>query len=270
MYNIESQILKLLHIFLTFNAQKRLLIMLKRLGNYLLLIVEAFKRPIKWPMFRRQLLKEFGDLGLDSFAIVAILSVFIGAVASILTAYNIDTPFVPKTMVAFTARQIIILEFSPTIISLILAGKLGSQIASELGTMRVTQQIDALYVMGVNPVNYLVLPKIIACVLFNPVLITFSIVLGLLGAWTACVVTDIISSDAFLVGLLDWFDPFTVSFAMIKTVTFAFIISSVSSFVGYNVAGGSVEVGKASTRAVVVSSILIILFDLVLTQIFLT
>ena len=244
--------------------------MLRQLGNYLLLIGESFKRPTKWKMFRKQLMKELCDLGLNSFGIVAILSVFIGAVAAILTAYNIDSPFVPKTMVAFTARQIIILEFSPTIISLILAGKLGSQIASELGTMRVTQQIDALFVMGVNPANYLVLPKIIASMLFNPVLITFSIGLGLIGAWVACIATNIISSDAFLVGLLSWFEPFTVFFAMIKTVTFAFIISSISSFIGYNVEGGSVEVGKASTKAVVYSSIMIILFDLILTQMFLT
>lgn len=244
--------------------------MLRRLGEYLLLVAEAFKRPTKWSVFNKQLFKELCDLGLGSFFIVSFLSIFIGAMASILVAYNIDSPFIPKSMIAFSARQIIILEFSPTIISLILAGKMGSQIASELGSMRVTQQIDALKVMGVNPANYLILPKITACLLFNPVLIVFSIVLGLLGAWIACIASGTVSSEVFLTGLLGWFEPFTMFFALIKAVIFAFIISSVSSYIGYNVEGGSVEVGKASTKAVVTSSILIIIFDLIVTQLLLT
>ncbi|MCC7318673.1 MAG: ABC transporter permease [Bacteroidales bacterium] len=243
--------------------------MLKLLGEYLILLSEIFKRPDKGPVFRRQLLVEFVGLGVDSIGIVAIISVFTGAIVALQTAYNIDSPLIPLTMVGFTTRQMMILEFSPTIISLILAGKVGSRIASEIGTMRVTEQIDALRVMGVNPANYLILPKITASMLFNPVLIIFSIVVGLWGGWIACLVSGLVTSADFIAGLRSWFEPFTVVYAMIKTLVFAFIIASVSGYLGYNVDGGSVEVGKASTRAVVVSSILIIFFDLILTQLLL-
>lgn len=244
--------------------------MLRRFGEYLILIGQTFRRPVKWSVFKKQLLKEFDMLGLDSFFIVSFLSIFIGALAAILIAYNIESPFIPKEMVAFSSRQIIILEFSPTIISLILAGKLGSQITSELGTMRVSQQIDALQVMGINPANYLILPKMLACVLFTPVLIIYSMFLGIIGAWVACLATHIVSTESFLLGLFDTFRVYEVMFALVKSVVFAFIITSVSSYLGYTVDGGSVEVGKASTRAVVLSSVLIIIFDLILTQIFLT
>ena len=243
--------------------------MLKLLGEYLILLSEIFKRPDTGPVFRRQLLVEFVGLGVDSIGIVAIISVFTGAIVALQTAYNIDSPLIPLTMVGFTTRQMMILEFSPTIISLILAGKVGSRIASEIGTMRVTEQIDALRVMGVNPANYLILPKITASMLFNPVLIIFSIVVGLWGGWIACLVSGLVTSADFIAGLRSWFEPFTVVYAMIKTLVFAFIIASVSGYLGYNVDGGSVEVGKASTRAVVVSSILIIFFDLILTQLLL-
>lgn len=243
--------------------------MIKLLGEYLIIMYETFKRPDKGPVFRRQLMIEFAGLGVDSFGIVAIISVFTGAIVAIQTAYNIDTPLIPLTMVGFTTRQMIILEFSPTIISLILAGKVGSRIASEIGTMRVSQQIDALRVMGINPANYLILPKITASMVFNPVLITVSIVLGIAGGWLACIVTGLVTSTDYITGLRSWFEPFTVTYAMIKTVVFAFIIASVSGYLGYNVKGGSVEVGRASTQAVVYSSILIIFFDLILTQLLL-
>lgn len=243
--------------------------MLKMLGEYLILMLETFKRPDKGPVFRRQLMVEFVGLGVDSFGIVVIISVFTGAIVAIQTAYNIDSPLIPLTMVGFTTRQMMILEFSPTIISLILAGKVGSRIASEIGTMRVTEQIDALRVMGVNPANYLILPKITASMLFNPVLIIMSMVVGIWGGWFACVITGLVTSTDFVSGLRGWFEPFTVTYAMIKTVVFAFIISSVSGFLGYSIKGGSVEVGRASTKAVVYSSILIIFFDLILTQLLL-
>ncbi len=244
--------------------------MLSKLGEYIILMTQVFRRPDKALVFRRRLLHEFYNLGVTSIGIVLILSVFVGAVATILVAYNTDNPLLPEKLVGFSARQMIILEFSPTMISLILAGKLGSQIASELGTMRVTQQIDALQVMGVNPANYLILPKIIACLCFIPVLIIFSIVVGILGGWLACVFTDVITPTNYVIGLRAWFEPFSVTFAMIKTVVFAFLISSISSYIGYNVKGGSVEVGKASTQGVVMSSISIIIFDLILTQMLLT
>lgn len=244
--------------------------MLRKLGDYLILLAQVFRKPDKMYIFRRRLLHEFYNLGFTSIGIVLILSVFVGAVATILVAYNTDNPLLPEKLIGFSARQMIILEFSPTIISLILAGKLGSQIASELGTMRVTQQIDAIQVMGINPANYLILPKIISCLLFIPVLIIFSIVIGILGGWLACVLTGVITPTNYVVGLRAWFDPFSITFAMIKTVVFAFLITSISSFIGYNVNGGSVEVGKASTHAVVISSIAIIIFDLILTQMLLT
>lgn len=240
--------------------------MLKKLGDYLILMSQVFRKPDKALIFRKRLLHEFYNLGFTSIGIVLILSVFVGAVATILVAYNIDNPLLPEKMVGFSARQMIILEFSPTIISLILAGKMGSQIASEIGTMRVTQQIDALKVMGINPANYLILPKIISCLLFIPVLIIFSIVIGILGGWLACVITGVITPTNYVVGLRAWFEPYTVTFAMIKTVVFAFLITSIASFVGYTVKGGSVEVGKASTKGVVLSSIAIIVSDLILTQ----
>jgi phospholipid/cholesterol/gamma-HCH transport system permease protein len=243
--------------------------MFRLLGEYVLLMFETFKRPDKGPVFRRQLMIEFVGLGIDSISIVAIISVFTGAIVAIQTAYNIDSPLIPLTMVGFTTRQMMILEFSPTVISLILAGKVGSRIASEIGTMRVTEQIDALRVMGVNPANYLILPKITASMLFNPVLIIFSMVVGIWGGWIACIVTGLVTSVDYIEGLRSWFEPFTVTYAMIKTLVFAFIIASVSGFLGYNLKGGSVEVGRASTRAVVISSILIILFDLILTQLLL-
>lgn len=240
--------------------------MLKKLGDYLILMSQVFRKPDKALIFRKRLLHEFYNLGFTSIGIVLVLSVFVGAVATILVAFNIDNPLLPEKLVGFSARQMIILEFSPTMISLILAGKLGSQIASEIGTMRVTQQIDALKVMGINPANYLILPKIISCLLFIPVLIIFSIVIGIFGGWLACVLTGVITPNNYVLGLRSWFDPYTVTFAMIKTVVFAYLITSISSFIGYTVKGGSVEVGKASTQGVVLSSIAIIVFDLILTQ----
>lgn len=243
--------------------------MFRLIGEYLFLLREIFKKPDKGSVFRKQMVVEFIGLGVDSIGIVAIISVFTGAIVAIQTAYNIDSPLIPKTMVGFTTRQMMILEFSPTIISLILAGKVGSRIASEIGSMRVTEQIDALRAMGVNPANFLILPKITATMLFNPVLIILSIVLGIWGGWIACIITGLVTSADFISGLRSWFEPFTVIYAMIKTVVFAFIISSVAGFLGYNLKGGSVEVGKASTKAVVVSSILIIFFDLILTQLLL-
>ncbi len=236
------------------------------LGEYVWLMFQAFKRPDKGKVFRRQLMMDFRSLGTDSIGIVAIISVFTGAIIAIQTAYNMDNPLLSMKLVGFSTRQMMILEFSPTIVSLILAGKVGSSIASEIGTMRVTEQIDALKVMGINPANYLILPKITAAMLYNPVLIIFSIVLGLSGGWAACELTGLVPPQAYIEGLRSWFDPFTITYALIKTVVFAFIIASIAGYKGYTVKGGSVEVGRASTNAVVISSILIIFFDLILTQ----
>ncbi len=244
--------------------------MIKNIGRYVILMLETFRRPDKGSVFCKQLMREFKDLGIDSLGIVAIISVFMGAVVAIQTAYNIDSPLIPLSMVGFTTRQSIVLEFSPTIISLILAGKVGSRIASEIGTMRISEQIDALRIMGVNPASYLLLPKITAAVIINPVLIIISIVIGLFGGWLACLITGMVTPTDYVVGLRGWFEAFTIFYALIKTVVFAFIITSVSGYMGYYTKGGSLEVGASSTKAVVYSSILIILFNLILTQMLLS
>lgn len=240
------------------------------IGRYVMLMQRVFTKPQKATIFRSQLFIEFEHLGVESLGIVAFISVFMGAVVAIQTAYNIDSPFIPMSMVGFTTRQSIILEFSPTVISLILAGKVGSRIASEIGTMRVTEQIDALEIMGVNSANYLIFPKVIASILINPVLIVFSMWLGILGGWLAMSASDLVTTSDYISGIRVDFEGYTIFYALTKTVAFAFIISSISGFYGYETQGGALEVGQASTKAVVVSSILIILFNLILTQILLT
>lgn len=241
-----------------------------QIGRYILLMFEAFKRPDKDKVFWNHLFREFKNLGLDSVGIVAIVSVFMGAVVAIQTAYNIDSPLIPLTMVGFTTRQSVVLEFSPTIISLILAGKVGSRIASEIGTMRVTEQIDALRIMGVNPANFLILPRITAAMIIFPVLIVISMGIALFGGYLVSVLTSLVSPQIYVEGVQFWFEGFTVFYALIKTVVFAFIITSISGFMGFYVKGGALEVGAASTKAVVYSSIFIIFFNLILTQMLLS
>jgi phospholipid/cholesterol/gamma-HCH transport system permease protein len=240
--------------------------MLEALGRYLILMLQVIRIPDKGKMFWRQLLAEFQNIGVDSVGIVAMISVFMGAVAAMQVAFNIDNPLIPALTVGFTVRQSIILEFSPTMISLILAGKVGSRIASEIGTMRVTEQIDALQIMGVKAANFLILPKLTAALIYFPVLIIISIFLGLFGGWLAVLTMNLVSSQDYLTGLQSWYDPWTISYALIKTVIFAFIIVTVSGFQGYTIKGGALDVGNASTRAVVNSCILIILFNLLLTE----
>lgn len=230
----------------------------------------VFKKPDRGKIFRKQLFLEFDNLGVDSLGIVAFISLFMGAVVAIQTAYNLDNPLLPMSLVGFTVRQSVILEFSPTVISLILAGKVGSRIASEIGTMRITEQIDALEIMGVNSANYLILPKIAASMLINPVLIIFSMWLGIMGGWIAMLAMGLVTTNDYVTGIRLDFEGFTIVYALVKTIFFAFIIASISGFFGYETEGGALDVGRSSTRAVVVSSILIILFNLVLTQLLLT
>ena len=243
---------------------------IREIGEYVQLMSETFKRPDKGKVFRRQLLIDFQSLGVDSIGIVVFISLFVGGIIAMQMAYNIDNPLVPLYLVGYTTKQMMVLEISPTIMSLILAGKVGSSIASEIGTMRVTEQIDALKVMGINPANYLILPKITAAMIFFPVLIIFSIAVGLAGGLLAVYITGSVTTTDFIDGLQAWWQPFDIFYALIKTVVFAFIIASVSGYRGYTVTGGSVAVGRASTKAVVASSILIIIFDLILTQMLLT
>ncbi len=229
----------------------------------------VLRRPQNAKIYRQKIIVEMDNLGLESLGIVAIISVFMGAVVTIQTAFNTDHPLLPIYAVGFATRQSIILEFSPTIVSLILAGKVGSRIASEIGTMRVTEQIDALEVMGINSAGYLILPKIIASMIVNPMLIIISIFLGIFGGWLASYSTNVLPISHFTYGILFEFSQYDVVYAIIKTIVFAFLIASISGFFGYNTRGGALEVGHSSTKAVVFSSIYIIIFNLILTQLLL-
>lgn len=229
----------------------------------------VLRRPQNATIYRQKIIVEMNSLGLESLGIVAIISVFMGAVVTIQTAFNTDHPLLPIYAVGFATRQSIILEFSPTIISLILAGKVGSRIASEIGTMRVTEQIDALEVMGINSAGYLILPKIIASMIVNPMLIIISMFLGIFGGWLATYFTNVLPVSHFTYGILFEFSQYDVVYAIIKTIVFAFLIASISGFFGYNTKGGALEVGHSSTKAVVFSSIYIIIFNLILTQLLL-
>jgi len=243
---------------------------LYHIGRYFLLLLKVFAKPEKQRIYYRQFMKEIQKLGLDSIGIVIILSAFMGAVITLQTAYNIENPFLPTYLIGLGCRDSMILEFSSTMIALILAGKVGSNIASELGTMRVSEQIDALEMMGVNSASYLILPKILAAVLFNPLLTMISIIIGVTGGWLAVIATGVISSEDYLYGIQYAFIPYYVTYALIKTVVFAFIITSVSSYHGYFAHGGSLEVGRSSTHAVVYSSVVVLLFNVILTQLLLS
>ncbi len=244
--------------------------MISQFGRYLLLMLKVFRRPDKWAVYKKQLITEIYSLGIESLGITVIISIFMGAVVAIQTAYNIDSPLIPMKLIGFTVRQSVILEFSPTIISLILAGKVGSRIASEIGTMRVTEQIDALDIMGINAPNFLIFPKVTAAILINPILIILSMGFGILGGYLVAATTNLFTTQDYLEGIRDVFEGFTIIYALIKTVVFAFIITTISGFEGYFVKGGAIDVGSASTRAVVWSSIMIILFNLILTQLLLS
>lgn len=225
--------------------------------------------PEKWSEFRKQLILEIEKVGLNSLGIVCVISFFVGGVVSIQTALNMTNPLLPAYLVGFASRDSLILEFSPTMISLILAGKVGSSIASEIGSMRVTEQIDALEIMGVNSSSFLVLPKMIATVISFPFLVIISMGIGMIGAWIGGLSTDTLTAD-FILGLKYDFKSFYVTYAIIKTLVFAFIVSSVSSYFGYHAKGGAIAVGRSSTLAVVYSSILILIFNFILTDLILT
>jgi phospholipid/cholesterol/gamma-HCH transport system permease protein len=238
-------------------------------GKYFLLMKRVFVQPDRWKMFFRQFPKELDKQGLQSLPIVLIISVFIGAIMTIQTKLNTENPLLPTYSTGLVTRDTLLLEFSSTIMCLILAGKVGSNIASEIGTMRITEQIDALEIMGVNSANYLILPKIVAFVVMMPFLVIFSMAVGLIGGYLVGVFSDVITVADYLLGIQYAFNPFYVFYAMVKSLVFAFIISSVSSYYGYYAYGGALEVGKASTNAVVNSSILILFFNLLITNVML-
>ena len=239
---------------------------LRTVGRYILLMGRVFARPERMRMFFRQYVKELEQLGVNSIGIVLLISLFIGAVINIKIKLNIESPWMPRWTVGYVTREILLLEFSSSIMCLILAGKVGSNIASELGTMRVTQQIDALEIMGVNSACYLILPKIAGMVTMIPVLVVFSIFAGIIGAFASCWIVGIMNAVDLEYGLQYMFVEWYIWCGFIKSIFFAFIISSVSAFFGYTVEGGSIAVGKASTDAVVTSSVLVLFADLMLTQ----
>jgi phospholipid/cholesterol/gamma-HCH transport system permease protein len=235
-------------------------------GRYLMLMGRTFSRPERFRMFFKQYVKEMAQLGVNSIGIVLLISFFIGAVICIQMKLNIQSPWMPRWVSGYTTREIMLLEFSSSIMCLILAGKVGSNIASEIGTMRVTQQIDALEIMGVNSASYLILPKIVGMITIMPFLVIFSSAMGIVGAYGTAYIGHVLPPDDLTLGLQHDFKSWFVWMSIIKSLFFAFIISSVPAFFGYTVEGGSVNVGKASTDAVVSSSALILFSDVFLTQ----
>ena len=242
---------------------------LEHLGQYFLLMHKVISKPKKWGVFRKQLLLELEKVGINSIWIVLIISLFVGAVVAIQTKFNMESPILPMYLVGVASRDSLILEFSPTMLSLILAGKVGSSISSEIGSMRITEQIDALEIMGINSASFLILPKIIATIFFFPFLIIISMSIGMIGAWLGGLSADVTTAE-FLYGLKYEFNSFYITYAIIKTVFFAFIISSVSAYFGYQTKGGAIAVGRSSTQAVVSSSILILLCNYLLTDLLLS
>ena len=243
---------------------------LAEVGEYTQLMGRVFTLPMRWRMFFRSIVREMYNLGVGSLWIVFIISLFIGAVITIQLSINMTSPLIPRFTIGYSTRENMILEFSSTVMCLILSGKVGSSIASELGTMRVTEQIDAMEIMGVNSANFLILPKIVGFMLFIPVLSIFSMITGILGGYLACDLTHSTTQEDFVYGLQLFFIPSYIGYSIVKSVVYAFIISSVASYYGYCVKGGALQVGASSTRAVVNSSVLILFWDLLLTNILLT
>ncbi len=243
---------------------------IEHIGKYFIMLKQVFKKPQRARVFKEVLFREIEELGIKSLGIIAFISFFIGGVIALQTALNLESPFIPRSLIGFAAKRSIILEFAPTFCSIILAGKVGSYITSSIGTMRVTEQIDALEIMGINSLNYLVLPKIIATIFFYPFLIVLAMFLGILGGWVAGVLSGLFSGADYVIGVQTDFNPFLITYALIKTLVFAFLIATVPSYHGYYVKGGSLEVGKASTQSVVWTIVIIVIANYFLTQMLLT
>jgi len=239
------------------------------IGKYFLMIKETFVKPTKGKVLRVLVFKEIDDLIIGSLGIVSFISFFVGGVVAIQTALNLTNPIIPKQLIGFASRQSVILEFAPTFLSIIMAGKVGSFITSSIGTMRVTEQIDALEVMGINSLNYLVFPKIIA-MCFYPFVIAIAMFLGILGAYIAAVYGGFTTADQFLTGLKDDFTPFHIVYAFLKTFIFSFLLATIPSFHGFYMRGGALEVGKASTTSFVWTSVSIIVVNYFITQMLLS
>lgn len=238
-------------------------------GTYLLMLKGMFTRPENWRMYWKEFMHQCVEIGIGALPIVVIISLFLGAVTTVQTAYQLVSPLVPQSTIAQIVRDSMILELSPTVVSIVLAGVVGSKIASELGNMRISEQIDALEIMGINTKSYLILPKIAGALVVIPCLITISAVLGIWGGRTAGSMSGILATDIFDIGLRQNLNMYNINFAMYKSYTFAFILSSIPAYFGYNVKGGSLEIGRASTSAVVVSCILILFADYALAALLL-
>jgi len=245
------------------------MVYLRNIGAYFLMIAEMFRKPTKWSVMKQLILKDIDDLVIGSLGIIAFISFFVGGVITIQTALNISNPLIPKYLVGFATRQSVILEFAPTFTSVIMAGKVGSFITSSIGTMRVTEQIDALEVMGINSLNYLVFPKAVALMLY-PFAIAIGMFLGILGGMAACVYGGFSSLEDYILGVQTDFIPFHITYAFIKTFVFAFVLATIPSYYGYYMKGGALEVGKASTTAFVWTAVAIILLNYVLTDMLLS
>ena len=243
--------------------------MFHSLGKYILLLRLAFRKPEKFSVYWSEVMREMVSVGIGSLGIIAIISVFIGAVATIQTAFQLVSDFIPKTIVGGITRDSTILEFSPTISALVLAGRVGSSMASQIGTMRVTEQIDALEIMGVNAPGYLISPKIIAGVSMIPLLVIVSVILGLVGGYIACAASNDVSTADYVTGLTDGFNPVIVTVCAVKAIFFGFIITSICSYQGFYTDGGSLEVGQSATRGVVWSCIMILFVDLIISRLLL-
>lgn len=244
--------------------------LLYHIGRYFMLLARTFQKPEKPKIYLKQIIVEMDKLGINSLGIVIIISFFMGSVITMQTAYNLENPLIPAYLIGLTTRDSMILEFSSTIVALILAGKVGSNIASEIGSMRVSEQIDALEIMGVNSAAYLIFPKVIATLIINPMLTVVSIFVGVVGGYLSVFTIDKITVSEYLYGLHYALNTYYITYSLLKTLVFAFLITTVSAYHGYYVRGGSLEVGKSSTAAVVYSSILILLFNVILTQLLLT
>jgi phospholipid/cholesterol/gamma-HCH transport system permease protein len=242
---------------------------LASIGKYLILLKNLFSRPEKFSIYYKQTLREMENHGLGSIGIITIISLFVGAAITIQTNFNIENPWLPRYIVGVTVRDSLLLEFSSTMVGLVIAGKSGSSIASELGMMRVTEQIDALEVMGINSAAFLVLPKLIAMVIFLPILCALSVAMGLVGGYLVCLTGDNIPVADYIYGIQYVFYPYYLTYAMVKAAFYGFIITTVAAYYGYFVEGGALQVGRSSTRAVVMSSIFILFANLVLTNIIL-
>ena len=242
---------------------------LNELGNYIVMLKGMFSKPENWKMYWKEFMHQCSEIGIGSLGIVVIISVFMGAVSAVQTSYQLTTPFIPLETISMIVRDTVILEFSPTLVSIVLAGVVGSKIAGELGNMRVSEQIDALEIMGINTKTYLVLPKILAALVVIPMLVVISMILGIWGGRIASSATGIVSAYTYDKGLLMAFIPYNVFFALSKAYTFAFLLSSIPAYYGYNVKGGALEIGRASTKAVVVSCVSILFADYILAALLL-